>query len=165
VQKNRHPAFIIVIAVFAATGAYGQSLDEQFQNQQKGINSAEQNCIANWQKSQYYGFESWGGVLTPSKQSRIYLSGGQGFMTTMSNEKCIGGVPFAFGRQTSKGVGRCIKHSLYKLEGDYLVEYYSFKPKSASDPYKYLCVQTVIKSLLGVRSSSAAATKTIRVGQ
>ena len=153
----------LAIAGLTAAGTYSQTLDQQYLNQNNSAVTAQQKCIALWQKSQYYGFSSWQGEHTPSTRHRFYLNGGKVFETFNEDGRCKVWDVFALGKEIKSDYGgTCIHNKLIKVEGDYLFKYGSETYAPRANPYKLRCSPGVGKSPLGVRSSSAAATKSIR---
>lgn len=153
----------LVIVGLTAAGTYSQTLDQQYLNQNNSAVTAQQKCIALWQKSQYYGLYESQGVYKTDTRTRFYLNGGKVSETFSEDGRCRVLAVFAVGKEIkSDNGGTCIHNKLNKFEGDYLFRYHSESYAPRPNPYKLRCNTTVGKYPLGVRSSSAASTHSVR---
>jgi hypothetical protein len=125
--------------------AYSQSLDQQYQQQEKKKREIASTCLRYFQNAQYVYVEADG---SDSDNQRYYVSKGVVVSAYMPKGFACKHTSHALGKSIPLGVDSCISTDMYKIEGEFLVRYISRK-RNLKDKYPWLCIEGLTRQIIG----------------
>lgn len=137
---------LVVIAGLTNASAYSQSLDQQYQQQQQKKRAIASTCIKYFQNAQYVYVEADG---SNSDAMRYYIGKGAVISAYMPEGFACEHTSYPLGKSVPIQVGSsCIATRMYKIEGEFLVEYQS-KKRNPKDKYPLLCIEGLTRTIIG----------------
>lgn len=136
---------LAVIAGLTNISAYSQSLDQQYQQQEKKKREIASTCLRYFQNAQYVYVEADG---SDSDDQRYYISKGVVITAYMPKGFACEHTSYPLGKSVPIQVGSsCIATRMYKIEGEFLVKYQSQK-RNPKDKYPFLCIEGLTRSII-----------------